>query len=50
MEVRRLHQQGNLIHQADYAKEPTGCVGAWHLGHSDGNRQVGLLVGDKYRA
>lgn len=41
---------GNLIHRADYAKGPTGWVGAWHLGHSDGNRQVGLLVGDKYRA
>lgn len=41
---------GNLIHRADYAKGPTSWVGAWHLGHSDGNRQVGLLVGDKYRA
>jgi len=41
---------GNLIHSAPYAKGPTGWVGAWHLGHSDGNRQVGLLVGDKYRA
>lgn len=41
---------GNLIYRADYAKGPTSWVGAWHLGHSDGNRQVGLLVGDKYRA
>ncbi|NKL63288.1 hypothetical protein [Rhizobium leguminosarum] len=41
---------GNLIHRADYAKGPTSWVGAWNLGHSDGNRQVGLLVGDKYRA
>lgn len=41
---------GNLIERAEYAKGPTSWVGAWHLGHSDGNRQVGLLVGDKYRA
>lgn len=41
---------GNLIRRAEYAKGPTSWAGAWHLGHSDGNRQVGLLVGNKYRA
>lgn len=41
---------GNLIHSADYATGPTSWVGAWCLGHADGNRQLGLLVGDKYRA
>ncbi|WP_428427329.1 hypothetical protein [Pararhizobium sp.] len=41
---------GNLIFRAAYAKGPTAWAGAWHIGHCDGNRQVGLLVGDKYRA
>jgi hypothetical protein len=41
---------GNLIYKADYATGPTSWGNAWNLGHSDGNRQIGLLVGDKYRA
>lgn len=41
---------GNLLLTAPYAKGPTTWCGAWSLGHSDGQRQVGLLVGEKYRA
>ncbi|QIJ44245.1 hypothetical protein G7039_29180 (plasmid) [Rhizobium leguminosarum] len=40
---------GNLIYKADYATGPTSWGNTWNVGHSDGNRQIGLLVGDKYR-
>ncbi|MGN8152541.1 hypothetical protein ACTJK5_09730 [Agrobacterium sp. 22094] len=41
---------GNLLKNADYAKGPTSWVGVFNLGHADGNRQMGLLIEDKYRA
>lgn len=41
---------GNLLKNADYARGPTSWVGVFNLGHGDGNRQMGLLVEDKYRA
>ncbi|GMB82784.1 hypothetical protein NN6n1_35670 [Shinella zoogloeoides] len=46
----RTTDLGNLMGDARYAKGPTSWGTAFSLGHSDGNVQMGLLVGDKYRA
>ncbi|MEF3134628.1 hypothetical protein OS035_24535 [Rhizobium sp. 268] len=46
----RTHDLGNLIFDAPYATGPTSWGNMTGLGHSDGNRQLCTLVGDKYRA
>ena len=46
----RTHDLGNLLLRADYATGATSWGNMAGLGHSDTNRQLITLVGDKYRA